>query len=129
MKAGHPTKPAAPLVTGDTQCARCGYNLRSLPVNGRCSECGLPVVTSLMMPAPEWADAPWVGRVRLGTIALLVGQVVLAAGVVALMVLRCDGEETARWVFAAALAIDGVGGALLVWPSNILSYDRRLSRY
>lgn len=41
-------EPLAPTTIADDQpCAKCGYNLRSLSVTGRCSECGLPVEASL----------------------------------------------------------------------------------
>lgn len=32
-----------PIVQRDLPCIRCGYNLRALPRDGRCSECGLAV--------------------------------------------------------------------------------------
>jgi hypothetical protein len=43
----------------EPRCVECGYRLTSLPLDGRCSECGVPVAASL--PAarrlPPWATA------------------------------------------------------------------------
>jgi hypothetical protein len=111
-------------IASDLACARCGYNLRSLPAAGRCTECGLSIQTTLAVPSPEWANYEWVSRVRLGTILLLAGQLILVAGLIALAV----PENDSRWIFAGALAIDGAGGALLVWPARGLESDRRLTR-
>jgi hypothetical protein len=30
-------------ITSDRRCGRCGYNLRGLPTNGKCPECGRPI--------------------------------------------------------------------------------------
>jgi hypothetical protein len=32
------------VITRDAPCAQCGYNLRTLPVSGKCPECGLPIM-------------------------------------------------------------------------------------
>jgi hypothetical protein len=33
-------------IAGDRLCGRCRYNLKGLPTNGRCPECGTPIVRS-----------------------------------------------------------------------------------
>ena len=43
-----PRLPPDPQVPIDLSCQGCQYNLRSLAVDGRCPECGLPVLPSLL---------------------------------------------------------------------------------
>lgn len=38
-------------IDADLCCADCGYNLLTQPLNGRCPECGLPVVESVQFEA------------------------------------------------------------------------------
>ena len=40
-------KPPDPFVPIDLTCVGCGYNLRALPVDQRCPECGHPIYASL----------------------------------------------------------------------------------
>jgi uncharacterized repeat protein (TIGR04138 family) len=39
--------PAASIIPSDLPCIVCGYNLRTLTVEGQCPECGQPVVKTL----------------------------------------------------------------------------------
>jgi len=59
-----PPAPADILV--DLRCVGCGYNLRGLPVDGRCPECGTPVAAS--RPGGGFAgwDVGCLNRVRRG---------------------------------------------------------------
>lgn len=49
----------------------CGHNLRGLRRDGRCGECGQPVVVSLV--SSETGDAPWLAKLcrGVGTLGLL----------------------------------------------------------
>jgi hypothetical protein len=42
-----PVGSASTLIDFDISCARCGYNLRTLPQDGKCLECGGSVADSL----------------------------------------------------------------------------------
>ena len=66
------TCPPQAVISGDLQCVGCGYNLRTMQVGGRCSECGLAVERSLLvLPQPrETAKA-----IRLAAFALVVNFV------------------------------------------------------
>lgn len=55
----------------DLSCARCGYNLRYQPRDGRCPECATPVAASLEQSTIEFADPRWLRSLALG--ALLIG--------------------------------------------------------
>ncbi|MCH7720630.1 MAG: hypothetical protein IH988_06520 [Planctomycetes bacterium] len=63
------TCPPQAVISGDLQCVGCGYNLRTMQVAGRCSECGLAVERSfLVLPQPvETAKA-----IKLAAYALVV---------------------------------------------------------
>jgi hypothetical protein len=58
----------------DLPCFFCGYNLRTLAVDGVCPECGRPVQHSFCEGWQGWlifADKPWLGRLRKGITIIL----------------------------------------------------------
>ncbi len=57
----------AATVADDHDCAHCGYNLRGLPVDGRCPECFTPAARSLHGNLLRYADADWLDKLRLAT--------------------------------------------------------------
>ena len=66
------TCPPQAVISRDLRCVGCEYNLRTMQVGGRCSECGLAVERSLLvLPRPrETAKA-----IKLAAYALVVGFV------------------------------------------------------
>lgn len=44
-------------VAGDIPCVECGYNLRTLLIDGPCSECGKPVGETLELLKSRWAES------------------------------------------------------------------------
>ncbi len=75
MSEREPGDAAGRAVEVDLPCVRCGYQLRGLPVSGKCPECGGEVRRSLMGDLLMFADA---GYVRV----LLIGAVLAEAGIV-----------------------------------------------
>lgn len=68
---GLPTyEPAAVMPAGfiqtDVVCAHCRYNLRGQPRDGRCPECGAPVMDAFRFGQLTFCDAAWLRRVRSG---------------------------------------------------------------
>ena len=57
---------ASGVVENDKSCVRCGYNLRTLPAQGRCPECGLSVAKSFRTDRLALADNHWRDRVNTG---------------------------------------------------------------
>ena len=47
-------------------CVGCGYDVRTLPVDGPCPECGTPIEQSLGGPRLAAADPRWLARLTLG---------------------------------------------------------------
>ena len=55
------------MVCVDVPCAECAYDLRGLGWDGKCPECGTPVVSSLGCDLLRFASPTWLKRVADGT--------------------------------------------------------------
>lgn len=114
------------VVTGDSPCLACGYNLKGLSVFGRCPECGASVERSLRGNLLQFADPGYVKRLHLGAIIVvlsaglpLLGGVIVFAGQIAIAQFQGDsttgvGSE-ALHLLAPILEFVGSGAALLGW--------------
>ena len=66
---------------GTTLCRHCGYDLRGLPLEDRCPECGTPVSVSLSAGRRlSGADPHWLRRVQTGLAAIGLGCIMLLLG-------------------------------------------------
>jgi hypothetical protein len=74
----------------DVLCRRCAYNLRGLPRDGACPECGAAVERSLFIDRLRFRDPVWVARLAVGaawaTRAVMLAGVALGAACVAYVV-------------------------------------------
>jgi predicted RNA-binding Zn-ribbon protein involved in translation (DUF1610 family) len=61
------------------ECVGCGYNLRGLPAEGPCPECGNPVAQSLRPDLLRFADSWWTARLAAGARAGAMGVLGLVA--------------------------------------------------
>ena len=84
--AADTAKPAPPVLTADWLCANCLYNLRGLPEEGHCPECGFSVLESVTrtraLIGPQ-ATAP---------------DILLAARLTVISLLRCGRSTSAAAV-------------------------------
>ncbi len=99
-------EPDAPAVAADVPCRRCGYNLRGLPTDGRCPECGTPVGLSVRGGLIRYSDPAWIDRLRFGVNCLLAYAVVtvvagVATGVGALALALATGGKVKVAAFQA----------------------------
>jgi len=75
------------MLDADQACIRCSYNLRGLPVAGRCPECGTPVADSLrgtllQYAAPEYLATIHAG-LRLVLFSILASVAFMVIGIIA----------------------------------------------
>lgn len=62
------TTTTVPAITVDVHCSVCGYNLRGLPRDGRCGECGASVAHSLRVGLSRSGNESWLRAVAGGSV-------------------------------------------------------------
>lgn len=79
--------PAPPLVDPQTGgiainilCHACAYNLRGLPVDGRCPECAAPIRETLCAAQAETASPRWISALQTGIALTANGSGAILAG-------------------------------------------------
>ncbi len=94
-------------VDRDVSCVTCGYNLRGLQEDGRCSECGANVRPSLVNVL-SLARPSFLAQLR-GTISsYAIARVIILAGVI----LRCLPYDLGDLVFTTVLVLQSVSALL-----------------
>jgi hypothetical protein len=61
-----PAIPPPSTVTDDVPCRQCSYNLRTLPTDGFCPECGSLVAKSIYGNLLKFSDPAWVRKLGRG---------------------------------------------------------------
>lgn len=74
---------SAPMIKAPLSCVRCDYDLRGLPIEGRCPECGVPVEVS-QRERRRLADAavPYVNTLYAGAWLVVIALVLRAISII-----------------------------------------------
>jgi hypothetical protein len=105
------------VLTDDTSCIRCGYNLRGLSPDGLCPECATPIGRSLRGDLLRFADPDWLARLRFGA-SLKLWNIVVS------FLLGFAGSilvGTIRLPHVVAHATIWVGAALGLWATFLIT--------
>jgi hypothetical protein len=137
-----PSRQPASVVTLDSACRKCGYNLRGLQADGQCPECGSPVALSVHGNLLRYSDPVWLRRIARGIGLLLLGYyfvvgLPLLAGAVEIFAAPGLPLGTARLENAFFMLLSTVRD-LLIWigiwlftapdPSGVDEYRYRTVR-
>jgi hypothetical protein len=123
------------FVDHDLECARCGYNLRTQPIAGRCPECGLGVSRSLPPSGFRFRKMATVFRVRRGLALVAIGIMIQGLAVVAVFfvlrwvyklppTLSAVGYRSSFWAWYAGFIVTTLGLVLITYP-----FGRRGDRF
>ncbi|MCG3137077.1 MAG: hypothetical protein HJJLKODD_00919 [Phycisphaerae bacterium] len=114
MLTGHKPRRTQPkTIAEDTHCVRCGYNLRGLPSNHRCPECGTAVQATLGRKGLGHLSAAWLKTVQLGLLLLLASVAASTAGMIAGMFMAGGWNALAGLISAGCWI---VGLAMVTTP-------------
>jgi len=64
-------------IQGDIACLQCGYDLRSLPIDSHCPECGTSVEVSLRRDNLAQSDPAYIRRLQIAALLSLFGVVLM----------------------------------------------------
>jgi hypothetical protein len=121
-----------PESSAGTVCIRCGYDLRELPIDGPCPECGTPIEHSLGGDRLSKADPRWLARIALGQSLLAWGLMLAAVSTfeimlvplafIAISVSGIGGGTVEALAEVAMLVVVGcvVGGLMMCWMGAVL---------
>lgn len=110
-------RPIEAEIAEDTQCIRCGYNLRGLSKGGLCPECGIPIERSLRGDLLKYADPEWLEKLRFGVSLKLwniVLSILLAFGVSILI-------GVAGWGQPLLMTTTWIGAVLGLWATFLIT--------
>lgn len=106
--------PLLTVLTEDTPCRRCGYNLRGLSRDSRCPECHSPIALSIHRDLLRFADPQWLNRLTRGCWWILWGIPALIVSGGAGLALSAFGFNLPALFIVFLGSLVGVYGAWLL---------------
>ncbi len=125
---------ASAFISHDVPCHRCAYNLRGLPRDGRCPECGAPTRVSLQGDLLRFADPAWLRKLLLGAklpyYALYTLFITVFVGQLSSVALRSYLGRSDLGVFPAVYITTSIylGGGVLLWSLWLISAPEPANR-
>ena len=102
------------LIAEDAPCGKCSYNLRGLPTEGRCPECGTSVGWSIHGHLLHFSDPVWVQHLAGGALWMIwsvflgIGLTIVGVGIDAWLSARA-GAGAGTTSSLAGVVASGVG--------------------
>ena len=112
----------------DLPCISCGYNLRSLPMSGRCPECNSSIESALHHGWLMFADPQWLRRLRSGVTLILwtlLASVICYVGMIIIVIAFFvpSGGPPELWFIQVPMIVVGLG----LWAAWLISVIRLTS--
>jgi hypothetical protein len=108
-----PSPPPAAVVEVDTPCRKCSYNVRALPVDGNCPECGTPIGAAIFGELLKFSLPTWVAGLRDGSRLVFIGAC-LVGGSFGLIFCLFIVAILAMWVMPSFFAFAATAALLLI---------------
>lgn len=126
-----PGSPMSSVIGFDHPCCFCGYNLRSLALNGHCPECGADVNLAIRGSRMAYQQPGWIRRLRFGSWLVFAGAVgLILLGITSTLTTILSITDSIPfvddWIFWAMLILlismseaVSVGLVMLSWSAPI----------
>jgi len=113
-------------ITTDLPCMKCGYNLRTLPLAGRCPECGVPVERTTRGNLLRFSDPKWIAGLSGGVQCWLAALLVFLLGIslAAITIGLGARAKAGRFIVVPTMTTVGVLALVGLWKLTSPEPDR-----
>lgn len=126
-EALRPTATEPRVVDHDCLCRRCGYNLRTLLLDGQCPECGALVAGSWGTPTLLTAPRDHLVRLLVGTVLMVVATATFGVLMLALTIAAASGLPPVPFTLSVLVIV--AGAILFCSATGLVLLTRRDPRF